>query len=56
MWLDSYKEEYSSLVEEHTFDVLSKEEYLQIVHTTGKKAVPSMCVQMFKKDSAGNLI
>ena len=34
VWLDSYKR-YSSLLEKHMFDMLSKEEYLQIVHTTG---------------------
>jgi len=54
--LDSFMEEHLGLMAEHTFDVLSKEEYFHFVSTMGKKVIPSKCVRTVKKDSLGNLV
>ena len=39
IWYDSYKEEYDSIVNETTYDVISEEEYLRKYKPKGFKAI-----------------
>jgi hypothetical protein len=49
IWLESYKEEYDGLVSNNTFDIISEDEYKQLLLQNGVKAIPSMCTFTVKK-------
>jgi hypothetical protein len=53
IWSDSYKEEFFGLKDNECFEIISEEEYQRIYRSTGKRAIPSMCVFTVKKDSSG---
>jgi hypothetical protein len=49
IWLESYNEEYDGLVSNNTFDIISDDEYKQLLLQNGVKAIPSMCTFTVKK-------
>ena len=53
IWRDSYREEFDGLHNNDCFEIISEEEYQRIFRSTGKRAIPSMCVFTVKKDSHG---
>jgi hypothetical protein len=48
IWHDSYKEEYDGLNSNNTFDIISEDEYQQLRHLHGVRAIPSMCTFVVK--------
>ena len=54
IWTMSYNEEYTGLVNEKVFRVISKAEYLELLRRTGKPAIPTMVVLIFKTNGLNN--
>jgi hypothetical protein len=53
-WRESYPKEYNKgLIDHNTFDIISKETYLESHKRTGRSAIPSMGVFTVKNDSDG---
>jgi hypothetical protein len=52
-WQESYAKEYKGLIDHNTFDIISKETYLESRKRTGRSAIPSMDVFTVKNDSDG---
>ncbi len=52
-WLESYNEEYDSLLDHNVFDVITYDQYQTLKPRCGK-ALPTMCVNVIKPDKAGN--
>jgi hypothetical protein len=53
IWQESYREEFDGLHKNDCFEIISEEEYQSILRSTGKRAIPSMCIFTVKKDSIG---
>jgi hypothetical protein len=48
-WRESYAKEYKGLIDHDTFEIISKETYLDSRKHTGRSAIPSMGVFTVKK-------
>jgi hypothetical protein len=48
IWAASYKEEYDGFMSNHTFDIISEEEYQRLKRAHGVCAIPSMCTFVVK--------
>jgi hypothetical protein len=48
IWAVSYKKEYDGLIFNHTFDIISEEEYQKLKRSHGVRVIPSMCTFVVK--------
>jgi hypothetical protein len=53
IWIDSYAEEKTSLLDVDTFQVISLDEYRRLRQEGAPQAIPSMCVLVIKTDETG---
>jgi hypothetical protein len=55
-WQESYAKECKGLIDHNTFNIISKETYLDIRKYTGRSLIPSMGVFTVKNDSDGKSV